>query len=61
MKLKETQSDWSVLYAKGSMTVNIGKVLGALEKGDAESAKVFEGTDPSGAATTFVIIKNYTP
>lgn len=43
------------------MIVNIGKVLVALEKGDADSAKVFEGTDLSGAALTFVIIKDYTP
>jgi len=59
MKLQETQSDWSVLYSQGSMVVNIGKVLVALEKGDADSAKVFEGTDISGAPLTFVVIKDY--
>ena len=61
MKLQETQSDWSVLYSQGSMVVNIGKVLIALEKGDADSAKIFEGTDISGAPLTFVVIKDYTP
>lgn len=60
IKLQETQSGWSVLYSEGSVVVNIGKVLVALEKGDADSAKVFEGTDLSGAALTFVIIKDYT-
>lgn len=60
MKLQETQSGWSVLYSEGSTVVNIGKVLVALEKGDADSAKVFEGTDPSGAVLTFVVIKDYT-
>jgi len=42
------------------LVVNIGKVMVALEKGDADSAKVFEGTDLSGAALTFVVIKDYT-
>ena len=60
MKLQETQSGWSVLYSEGSMVSNIGKVLIALEKGDADSAKVFEGTDLSGAPLTFVVIKDYT-
>jgi len=60
MKLKESQSDWSVLYSEGAMVVNIAKVLLTLEKGDADSAKIFEGTDLAGAALTFVVIKDYT-
>lgn len=45
----------------GGANANSTNITDALDKGDADTAKVFEGTDQSGQPMTFVVIKNYRP
>lgn len=61
MQTEKLSKDWVTVSMPGGANANSTNITDALDKGDADTAKVFEGTDQSGQPMTFVVIKNYRP
>lgn len=60
-ELKKGSGQWVALIFPGTMYECFTDVMGEMEKGDANTSKIIEGTDHAGKKYVFLLIKNYKP